>query len=66
VGRRKQLTLATPVPCQRLHVTILYQDRRKEQAAKKLKFHAARAPESLCKEKTIIISKPAKEEPRTQ
>ena len=30
---------------------------------KKLAFRAARGPESLCKGKAIIISKPRKEEP---
>jgi hypothetical protein len=34
VGRRKQITTGMPVPYQDFHVSGLYQDRRKKQAAK--------------------------------
>ncbi len=35
VSRRKQIALTTPVPCQRLHVSSLYQDRRRKASVKK-------------------------------
>src|SRR5439155_2982603 len=58
VGRRKQIALATPVPCQRLHVSSFYQDRRKKASPRNfLRFRAARASGSLCKGKAIINQK---------
>src|SRR5437773_11035220 len=35
MGRRKQITASMPVPCQRLHVSSLYQDRRRNASRKK-------------------------------
>src|SRR6266436_6816629 len=36
VSRRKQIALTTPVPCQRLHVSGFYQDRRRKASRKKI------------------------------
>jgi hypothetical protein len=47
VGRRKQIALATPIPDQRLHLSSLYQERKKKASRKKnLNFvqHALRNP----------------------
>src|SRR5215510_11058822 len=55
VGRRKPIGPATPIPGQRLHVSSLYQDRRKKARHEKgLKFRAARAPENLSRGKAFI------------
>ena len=52
LSRRKKITLATLVPCQRLHVTSFYQDRKKKSKSReKFRFRAARDPESVCKGK---------------
>src|SRR5262249_12447112 len=51
VSRRKRITLATPVPCQRLHTSTSYPPHKKSKRTAKLRFCAARAPESVCKGK---------------
>ena len=43
VGRRKQIALATPVPCQRLHLSILYQEPEKKASREKIKISVQRA-----------------------
>src|SRR5882724_8805316 len=59
VSRRKQIALTTPVPCQRLHVSGLYQDCSKKASRRNfLRIRAAPAPESLCKGKATVIPKP--------
>jgi hypothetical protein len=35
VGRRKQIAVATSIPCQRFHLSSLYQDRRKKASRRK-------------------------------
>jgi hypothetical protein len=55
LSRRKKITLATLVPCQRLHVTSFYQYRKKESKPReKFRFRVAHAPESVCKGKTTM------------
>jgi hypothetical protein len=49
VRRRKEIASALPVPCRGLHVSRLYHNRRRQASPrKKLRFRAARAPESVC------------------
>jgi hypothetical protein len=56
VRRRKEIASAIPVPCLGLHVSPLYQNRRRQASPrKKLRFRAARAPESVCTRESIIM-----------
>src|SRR5436309_7137171 len=51
-GRRKQIAPTVAVPRQSSHLNGLYQNRRRKAShRKKVKFRAARAPESVCKGK---------------
>src|SRR5438046_836223 len=54
VGRRKQIALAMPVPCQGFHVIGVSESREKNKPREKSRFRAAPLPESLCKGKAII------------
>src|SRR5712691_5556935 len=59
--RRKQIASAMPVPCRGLHVSRLYQNRRIQASPrKKLRFRAARAPESVCTRESHHHAQPLK------
>src|SRR5262249_40258760 len=55
VSRRKEIASVMPVPCRDLHVSHVYQNRRRQASPqKKLRSRAARPPESVCTRETEV------------
>jgi len=55
VGRRKQIGLTMPISFAGIHLPVFIKTAEESKRGENVRFRAARAPESLCKGKVIIM-----------